>query len=384
MKPELTLAVSPEEPAPSVGQGVVEFLHRRGYSVSLVATSGAEEILDAVAGGRVDFALIEEPDRPRPGIVTLAPLYPSVLHVMHDEAEDPPDFGALIRRKKIYAGPMQGAAHRLLERLAEDFGVSKSEYRVLENPWTEAPNVFFVFGGLLANDSVRQLSGYRLFSFGNVGQGSGASVAAGVAMRHAHLRRFVIPASTYHRLNQNAVLTLATRTVLITRPDFHLALAQEVAEQLFENAQELASSYPLVVQELNGNVDPATLIFPLHHGTRRYLDRDKPGFVERYVEIIALLLTVFLTLLSGLVWLYRYRQQVRKDRVEAYYEKILAIRNRYRAGQDASNPEELMEEARAIQGEVLELVVNERIDADTSLMVFLSLSNQVIAELRQG
>ena len=382
MKPQLVLAVSPEEPAPSIGQGLADFFGRRGYSLSLLATSGADEIFEALAENRVDLALIEEPDFPRTGIDTLAPLYPSVLHVLHNRSVEPNGFGALVEGAKIYAGPVGGAAHRLLMELAEDFGYDNSDYEVLDNPWTIAPDVYFVFGGLLSNDSVRQLAGYRLFSFGDASNNNGSNVADGIVLRHARLRSFVLPASTYNSLSERSVLTLATRSVLIARADFDPGLAQEIAAQLFENAQELGASYPLVVQELNTKLDPSTLIFPLHPGSRRYLDRDKPSFIERYVEILALLLTLVLTLLSGVVWLYRYRQQVRKDRVEAYYEKILAIRRKLGESNSAAELERLKKEAVEIQEEVLELVVNERIDADTSLTVFLTVSNQVIGELQ--
>ena len=382
MIPELTLAVSPEEPAPSVARELGDFLSSRRFAIEIQASSSPTDIVAAIRDRRVDLALVEEPAGPTTGVVTVAPLYPSVLHVLHRDPEDPPDFAALIRGKSVYPGPAGGAANRLLGQLTKDFAVKPEEYRVLENPWTEQPDVYFVFGGLLTEDSIRQLGGYRLFSFGQPDELDRGSVADGIVLKHPNLRSFVLPESVYYALSRPAVVTLAIRTVLISHADFDPELAQTIATELFENAQELASSYPLVTQELNVDLDPATLTFPLHRGARRYLERDKPSFIERYVEIIALLLTLFLALLSGAVWLYRYRQQERKDRVDLYYDRLLAIRGELTAeGQANASREALRQRALDIQQEVLGLVMDERIAADTSLVVFLNLSNQIINEL---
>jgi len=132
---------------------------------------------------------------------------------------------------------------------------------------------------------------------------------------------------------------------------------------------------------LNVGLDTTELMFPLHAGTRRYLDRDKPGFIERYVEVLALIFTVVITLLSGAFVLYRHRSQVRKDRVDVYYSQLLEIRR----GMERTNAHTALRSHRQrvldVQQDVLNLLIDERVAADTSLMAFLSLSNQIINEL---
>ncbi|MEM9208445.1 MAG: hypothetical protein AAGA61_04325, partial [Pseudomonadota bacterium] len=119
------------------------------------------------------------------------------------------------------------------------------------------------------------------------------------------------------------------------------------------------------------------LMLPLHSGSRRYLDRDGPGFIERYVEILALYFTVIVTLLSGAFALYRYRSQIKKDRVDRYYARLIEIRDGVSTeGADASRDKVL-----AVQREVLDLLIDERVAADASLVAFVSLSNQLLDEL---
>ncbi len=378
---ELTLAVSTEEPAPSIAETIRSLLRERGFSISIDATTDPTKIVAAIRDRKVDLALVEESDLPVSGVVTLAPLYPSVLHVLHNDAEAPEDFADLIRGAKVYAGPLGGAAHRLLMQLCVDFGVVSDQFQLLDNPWTVVPDVYFIFGGLLSANSIRQLEGYRLFSFAEADDISGGSVADGIVLRHHHLKPFLLPKSIYYALNNDPIVTLSIRSVLIAHEDFNSEYALDIASQLFNEAQEIASSYPLVTRELNVSVDTTELMFPLHAGTRRYLDRDKPGFIERYVEVLTLIFTIVITLLSGAFVLYRHRSQVRKDRVDVYYSQLLEIRRDMERTNTHTAMRSYRKRALDVQQEVLNLLIDERVAADTSLMAFLSLSNQIINEL---
>ena len=309
------------------------------------------------------------------------PLYPSILHVLYNNVETPGDLAELIRGAKVYAGPMEGAAHRLLMQLSADFGVSPDQFQMLDNPWAVNPDVYFVFGGLLFADSIRQLEGYRLFSFADVEDISGSSDADGIVLKHHHLKPFLLPKRVYYSLSNDPIVTLSIRSVLIAHEDFNSEFTLDIASQLFSKAQEIALSYPLVTRELNVNVNAIELMFPLHAGTRRYLDRDKPGFIERYVEVLALILTIVITLLSGVFTLYRHRSQARKDRVDVYYSQLLEIRRDMEGTNTHTALRSYHQRALDVQHEVLNLLIDERVAADASLMAFLSLSNQIINEL---
>jgi hypothetical protein len=45
------------------------------------------------------------------------------------------------------------------------------------------------------------------------------------------------------------------------------------------------------------------------------------------VEVVALYFTIFITILSSGFAYYRYRSQVRKDRVDAFYGRLIAFIN---------------------------------------------------------
>ncbi len=377
----LTLAHSTEEPAPSIADIISTSLAAHDLDLSLEEIPNSTDIVRAILDGELDLGIIEEPDHALPGIVTIAPLYPSVLHVLHRKTDDPKDFADVVRNHSVYAGPIGGAAHRLLEQLADDFDVARSQYKILDNPWIVEPDVYFIFGGLLSADSISQLSKFQLYSFARHDDVDGGSVADGIVLKHHHLESFLLPRKIYYSMNDESVVTLAIRSALIANENFDNDLGFKIASHLFNNAQEIGRDYPLVTHELNVDLNAADLMLPLHAGSRRFLERDMPGFVERYVDVIALVLTVVLAILSGLFTLYRRQQQAKKDRVDDYYEKLLLIRDGAEGTSDRENLRAARRQTLTVQQDVLSLLIDERIAADTSLMAFLSLSNQIINEL---
>lgn len=379
--PALTLAVSTEEPAPSIGEAIVPLLDARQLTVRLRSMSDPQAILDGVSQGTIDLAVLEEPRGAVPGVVSLLPLYPSILHVLHRDTRSPASIGDLLRGQSIYAGPLGGAAYRVLIQLAADFRVAADEFRILDNPWAVDPDVYFIFGGLLSDDSRRQLDGFRLYSFADAGELGRGSIADGIVLRYPNLRTFVLPAGLYYAMNEAPVVTLAIRSLLVAREGLDVELAYRIAAGVFEHAQDIAFIYPLVTKELDAGFEPGSLTLALHPGARRYLERDKPGFLERYAELVALAVTIVLTLVSAAAAVYRWRKQQRKDRVDVYYDKILALRGRITTDLPLDSLRAIRREAIELQHEVFGLVVDERIAADESLTVFLHLSNQVLREL---
>ena len=377
----LTLLHSAEQPAPGIAQKIKQVLEREGFTIELVPEESPEAIIEKLAEDAADLAVTEEPSRMQPGVTTIAPLYPSILHVLYERDESPASFQEVLSGKQVYAGPPGGAGQRLLESFGQDFRVPPSTYTVNDDPWSVTPEVFFILGDFLAPDSIGQLESYRLYSFGSpsaLGQGT---VAEGLALTHPNIKTFVLPKNIYGPFNDVPVLTLATRSVLLAAESLEEAVGYELIQRLIEHSQELSDHYTLVTQELKPDLDTTRLTQPLHLGARRFVDRDKPSFIERYVEVIALAITVLAALGSGLLALLRYSKQRAKDRVDLYYRKILDLRQKIRTDMDIDAQRAIASEIKDVQEEVFALLIDERVSADETLTIFLDLSNQVLKEL---
>ena len=79
---------------------------------------------------------------------------------------------------------------------------------------------------------------------------------------------------------------------------------------------------------------------------------------------------------SGLLGWWRHSKRKRKDRLDAYYAKALALR----AALGPNNHAAIGVQLAALQAEVLSLVVDEGIDADGALVAFLLLTNRIMDE----
>lgn len=375
---DLLLGMHTEEPAPTVARLLAE-LEPEGHSIQLMPFGDVAALTAALTVGSIDLALLEGTQGDTSGIGLVADLYPSVLHVLYRGDETPASIGELLRDSRVWAGSPGGIGHRLVQAVAADFGLEPDQYQLLNDPWSEGePEVYFIFGGILAPDSLSRLQEFRLFSLGDPGNLRRGSVAEGVSLRYPQLQPFTLPAQLYPALGKEAALTLSISTLLAARDTLDEDIVYELARELAHISPRIAATYPLAGLPRMSQEEGAARELMLHEGARRYRDRDLPGFVERYAEVLGVVATLFVAVGSLVLAWRRHRQQQRKDRLDSYYEAMLALRDSLvdgrRQGADVAG------QVRATQAEVMGLVIDERIDANGALQAFLSLSNQLLLE----
>jgi len=188
-----------------------------------------------------------------------------------------------------------------------------------------------------------------------------------------------IPASTYNIPgNDKDLRTIATDTLLVTRKDVPESVIYELTRTLLEQKPRFTAVAPQLFQGINESFDPLEFSFPLHSGARRYLARDEPGFLERYAELINMLVYVTFLVLTGLLALARWRMRRKKDRMDTFYQRVLAIRERA-AGEDHAV---LIAELYALEHEAFDSLIAERLAANESFRIFTDLMVRTRAELK--
>ncbi len=377
----VVVSISTEEPGPSVAAAMQPLLAEQNIELVIRGNDDPESILTVVLEGDADLGIVEEPARRVHGLTTVAPLYPSILHVLYRKNRSIRTFPELIRGQQVYAGPIGGTAWRLLQQLAGDYMLAEADYTVLAEPWRVEPDVYFILGGLLAQESLAKLGAYQMFSFGSADQLGSGTQAEGLALKYPNIRPFILPESVYGSFNQEAVLTLATRTVLVARDDLGPDLTYLIARKLFEQAHEIAIEYHLVMTELHDELDPSMLALPLHRGARYYVEKDEPTVFERYAEVVGVGLTIIAAAGSGLLAAVRMNKARRKDRIDVFYRRVLAIRHELESTDNDIKYNELSDKIKVIQEDVFKLLIAERLNVDESLTLFLDLSNKVLGEI---
>lgn len=232
----------------------------------------------------------------------------------------------------------------------------------------------------MSKESLDNLRAYQLFSFGDAHSLGSGTLAEGIALKIPNVRPFILPEQIYGDVSAKPVLTLATRSILMASENLDITIVYDIVASLVQKPQTLAAYYPLILEELGKDFDPKKLMFPLHEGSLRYLNRDLPNILERHADVLSLLLAAVLALGSGLYGLFQYRQNVKKDRIDLYLNKIIELRRKITEIDSDEIRHEIREEIKAVQREVMQKVIDEKLNADVSLTIFINMSNQVLAE----
>lgn len=354
--------------------------------LTIVESSMAEEAaLDAVAAGEADIALISNSLPFRDDIATVMPLYPTVLHIARrsglpdrTDLADRPDLLALVG-VSVFAGPEGSASRYLFRRVSQRIGLNEDVVRYVDDP-TDNPDVIIVFAPI-SPDVVDAVGEYELVSLGAPGEiGSGSTVDAATLLNPTFIP-FIIPEGVYGRSMTEPVVTIAVDKILVTRRDLDPTAVYDLIDEIVRLRPALSAIRAGLFSDLSGDFDASRSTFVVHAGAQDYLRRTAPTVYERYSGVAEVLVTAFIALASALfagVRLYRLK---RKNRIDRYYAATIEIRKSLKAMSTEDERRSAASRVRALQDEAFDLLVNEKLAADESFMIFVTLSNEVLHQL---
>lgn len=350
-----------------LAQVIAEQAGPRGVNLKLTDTGGSEAALDAVDKGKLDVALVQGglslKDRPNIRQVAALNVEPMHLLVKGEQFEAVSrDFHALKGKEVNISAPGSGTftlALEILHFMGMRPGANRGtgNYNVSTTPYEELlkaqsadglPDAVFIVSSLpspVVRHLVRTLD-YRLVplpfatALALEGQAEGVGVqvsdwgalAAFVRpIEKAHLHEATIPAFAYSvqpAVPPESLRTIGARLLLVAHKDVPPAAVEQMLPALFKTQIANIASPPL---------DEGVLALPpeapLHAGTQRFLDRNKPLIAA---DVLALAeqaggaLSVLGALGGGLLvawrWWQERRRDSRADRIETYMEQAVAIR----------------------------------------------------------
>ena len=121
--------------------------------------------------------------------------------------------------------------------------------------------------------------------------------------------------------------------------------------------------------------------FIIHPGTQAYTQRNAPSVYERYAGIAEVFVTVLVGVFSAIFAGMRIYGMRRKNRIDTFYSDVIAIRNLISESTTADDRREYSDKLRALQTVAFELLVDEKLAADESFRIFITLSNDVLRQL---
>ncbi len=374
--------ITPKSPVDQeIAKDFADLLGRQSaVRITLVpAPEGAQTVLQSLASGHGDIAIITNNMPFRSDIATVMPLYPTVLHVAYRKGRPADNTRDLIAGARVFAGPPGNPSRLLFEQVIIRYGLSEDDFSFVET-FEESPDVVVVFAPI-SPDRMRDLPDYVLRSMGDPADiGTGSAIDA-VTLLNPQFRAFVIPVGTYGTLTPEPVLTVAVDRLLVARRDLDRTVVYYLVNELLNLRPALAALRPGLFQNISDTIDPSSSTFIVHPGARDYSQRDAPTIYERYSGIAEVAVTILIALISATfagLRIYRIR---RKNRIDTFYSAAISIRNSIEKTLTAAEQQEKADEIRSLQTRAFDLLIDEKLAADESFRIFITLSNDVLRQL---
>jgi TRAP-type uncharacterized transport system substrate-binding protein len=357
------------------------------HRIELVpAPTGVGTPLEAIEVGYADLALASNAQPYREGITTVMPLYPTVLHIMYlkDRPADSP--ASMLRGASVNAGSPGSASRQLFSGLLEGLDLGEDDVRFVGSA-DELPDVNIVYLPIWPEGIQRVLAKYgaageyRFLSFGAPDDiGTGAVIDRAVLL-NPRVSPFVIPTGTYGDIPEDPVVTLAVDKLLVSRPDLDAAVVYDLIAEIRRLQPALAARRPMLFRHLAQEFDAAASTFVLHPGAQAYVQRDTPTFYERYSGVAEVLVTLIIGLVSGGYAVIQIYNRRRKNRIDSFYTDVMAVRDSIDGRSTADERAAAVERVRELQNTAFDMLIREKLAADESFRIFVTLSNDIIEQL---
>lgn len=322
-------------------------------------------------------------------IRTVMPLYPEILFVIYSDSVQANDIKELVTGRRIGVGPYNSGTHRFFEAYLKHCGIDSSSYTFVHKLWAEnivsdEIDISVNVGGYNASAVVEMLNSKKckIFSLGDYRLFGKGSPVEGFCMNYTTARPFIIPMQTYTFGPKEPVLTLAVDAVLLCRQDIDAEDVYLIVDDLMKNSKILVDKNPLL-SSINPKFDIGTLNFPLHEGTIRYLERDEPSFFEKHIDIIAYISTIFMAGFGVILAFVRKMKAAKKDRIDVFYEKVLAIEKSMNNVASLTEINQLLESLHLLKQDAFKALVEEKLLANESFNIFLGLTDTIITRFEK-
>lgn len=377
-----TFIYNDEGPNKEIAQRMEQLLESTYYNVDimLIEGVGTEENLDSLVAGTVDIALVENYVNFREGINSAFSVYSEVLHIFYREEFEVSSFQELVYDKTLYIGKQESPTYNLMMDLFRFYDIDINRISVTFE--MSQGDVIVELTNLLDREMLQQYRGFKLYSFETARDMGEASTVEGISLKYPRMSPFVIPKNSYWGFTPAPVVTLSVDLVMMVRSGLGEVAINDFTKTMLRNRQIFTGIDPLLYYGMQEDFDQGRLNIPLHEGSRTFLDRDEPSFVERYAELGGVILSLIIAAWSGLVSLTKWQAQKKKDRIDEFYEDLINIKNSITTLKEIKPVVEHIRHIQTAQNKAFELLISEELVANESFRIYMELSKETINELR--
>lgn len=330
--------------------------HNPRLRLRLVETSGSRENIELLEAKKVQLAIAQSDTLPTPSVRAVASLFPEVFHLIAAEPSQirrVPD----LKGKRIALMSETSGSYVFFWQLMQHYGLTKSDFQAVTlspqaaHEQLRQGRVDAVFRSIaLGNPEVRQLlqaTPARLVPLEQV---------EAIKISHPQIEALEIPQGTYRAnppLPERDLPVASVQAILLTHTGVNEGAIYEITRSLYEHRNELSTLNPRAATV--SSLSPGKGFgLPLHPGAKAYYSSDEPSFLEKYAEVLGLLLSIGLLCASS-IWQLRSRLQARKkNRADAYNLRVLELVEQVHSSRDLAQLEAVRTQLFEILKKVIE------------------------------
>ncbi len=356
-------------------------------------TLSEDTALKMLENGKVDLAIIpnntEGSCKDSRKLRTVAPLLPRILVILTNKINRTYEMSAkeLFENHVVVFEEMSRLDSIFFKTFFQSYGIDLKKtstylaHQIDEKEWIDSS---YVYVGLthLHNPIMKYLieQGACFFSLDDVANlGKGSSVE-GLNLVFPKLSPFILPKSYSFGKPVKPVLTIAIPDVMVACEEMDKYVVYDIVKAITEKKSELLNEdhvYDLLDTKMNDYI----FSFPLHSGTIAYLNRDKPSVWTRYASVIWPFISILAILAGALASLSRHLRQRKRVRIDLIYTELLKVRKKAFDNQNDSSREKLLKELREIRSKAFDALMENKLSANVSFTIFLSLYSEVMEEI---
>lgn len=376
-----SLIYTTEEPNDAFAKKLEKVLEESYYNVDiqLHQTASSRSIIDSLESGAIDMGLVENFVNYGEGIRTVVPAFPKILHIFYHKDIEGSSVQNLFYDHDVYIGRFGSASYDFMMQVFDFYQLDTSRIKITNN-MMEA-EVMAIFSIIMSPDELLQFKDFNLYSLNDMDNVAMGSDVEGIVLRYPRVRPYVIPRRTYGSLTNEPVVTICTDMVYVVREGMLDVSVGDLIRALFANRDQFVHLNPSFYYGIIENFDRSHLSYPLHEGARAYLDRDEPGFLERYAELFGVILTILIALVSGIASFGNWRKQQKKDKIDVFYAHLMEIKNELPNIRTVKEAQVKISEIKHEQNRAFKMLINEELSANESFRIYMELSKETIAEL---
>lgn len=364
--------------------------HLPNVSVQLQSSAGSVENVFLIDSGTAQLALVQNDIRGSAQLRTVAPLHRDYLHILVRKNSGISSFRALDGRT-FTTGLNGSGSLPVVEALTRYF--SFSDQTVIQK--------MSVTDGISAlregkTDALMLVLGFRAPAIMDLIADADSEIEflkipaievealKGFILSYPICETIELPPFSYQSEPPQPVTTLAIQTLLVADKDVPDEIIKPITEVLFAHRSELIHQHPAAAQ-MSESFDQSLISFPMHPGAKQYFSRDEPGFIMRYAEAMAFILSLMLATYGLITATRKWISQKQKDRIDDYYILVEQYLSKLENTRDPGEEEieEIARSLKEIRHAAYSLLAREKLIPDASFRIFQHLLEQCEQRLRE-